>query len=256
MWPPLTDVNAVPLQVATGEQNMSIPPDYEAFIVAQAHAQGLKVFEFAQISPFDLLNQPLPTNPTRAWLTNYLNMWTGYVVAKGATAQTNGVDAFNLDWRGWWFDWTPYQSLFISAMTQAAQQLRVVYRGKIIFGLSEPFISGDPTLLSNIDWFLGDLITPTQINSTQNNNITIAMMNSIYAFWITQYAQVVGPTGPPILWLVGTQSHRNALCNSCVNGGYIDDNVGCTSDATSDCVQRTVQTDYSVQAIATEAALE
>jgi hypothetical protein len=252
----VVNVNAVPLQIETGELNMSIPPDYEASIVQQAHSLGLKVYEFAQVSPFDEQNQPFPTNPTQAWLSNFLNMWTSYVASRGAVAQANGVDAFDVDWRGWYFDWTPYRPMFIAGLIQAAQQARAVFSGKLILGLTEPFISNDPTLLSNVDWFLGDLISPTQINSTQNNNVSVSLMEPIYANWITQYAKVVGPNGPPILWQIGTESHRNALCNTCTNGGYIDDNVGCTANATSNCLQQTVQTDFSVQAIATEASLE
>src|SRR6266568_3304274 len=104
-----------------------------AWIVGAAKAAGLEVHEYMQVGGEDLNHVPLPTPPTSAWASAYLDAYTRFIVGRAALAQRDGIQAFQLDWDGgYWFDWTPLRDLFIAKMTAAAQQVRGVYSGKIL----------------------------------------------------------------------------------------------------------------------------
>lgn len=61
------------------------------------------------------------------------------------------MDAIQLDWGDYWVDMTPRRALFLQKMTAAAQAVRKVYGGRILFGVTAPWPS-DAALMSNVDW--------------------------------------------------------------------------------------------------------
>src|SRR2546425_2013330 len=129
-----------------------------AWIVGAAKAAGLAVHEYMQVGGEDLNHVPLPTPPTTAWASAYLDGYTRFIVNRAALAQSYGIQAFQLDWDGgYWFDWTPLRDLFIAKMTAAAQQVRRVYAGKILYGDVAPWISDDVDLMYSIGWFIGNM---------------------------------------------------------------------------------------------------
>jgi len=188
---------------------------------------------------------PLPTPPTRDWASAYLDAYTRFIVGRAAVAQSDGIQAFQLDWGAYWFDWTPYRDLFIAKMTAAAQQVRAVFSGKILYGAEAPWISNDPDLMNSIDWFIGDIFG-IQFTAADNENITVPQLREKYLAFITGLGNVLGPTKRPVVWHIYAQSHRDFLLNGWVEDGF----------CVSGCAQNAVRTDFSVQAIAYEAMLE
>jgi hypothetical protein len=216
-----------------------------AWIVAQARTFGLQVHEYRQIDILDRNNVALPTPPTQAWASNYLDAYTQYIVDRARVAQQNGVEAFQLDWGVYWFDWTPYKDLFISKMTSAAQQVRNVYAGKILYGQTAPWISGNTTLLNSIDWFVGDLFG-ISVTAGENANLTVPLLKQKYLNLMTGLANALGPIRKPMAWGVFAQSHRNYLLSGWVEDGF----------CVNGCIQQSIEIDFSVQAIVYEAFLE
>jgi FG-GAP-like repeat len=243
----VVDANANQLQFIYAVP-WSISDSEMAWIVAQARTFGLQVHEHRQINNVDMNNVPLPTTPTQAWASNYLDAYTQYIVDRARVAQQNGVEAFLLDWGVYWFDWTPYKDLFISKMTSAAQQVRSVYSGKILYGKVAPWISGNTALLNSIDWFVGELwgATINNMTSAENANLTVPLLKQKYLNLMTGLANALGPIRKPMAWGVFAQSHRNYLLNGWVEDGF----------CVNGCSQQSIQIDFSVQAIAYEAMLE
>src|SRR2546422_10912264 len=136
----LVDVNAAQLDFDL-TRRIEIPDAELAWIVGAAKAAGLEVHEYMQVSGEDLNYVPLPTPPTRDWASAYLDAYTRFIGGRAAVAQSDGIQAFQLDWGAYWFDWTPYRDLFIAKMTAAAQQVRAVFSGKILYGAEAPWIS-------------------------------------------------------------------------------------------------------------------
>jgi len=217
-----------------------------AWIVGVARAAGLEVHEYMQVGGEDLNHVPLPTPPTSAWASAYLDGYTRFIVNRAALAQRDGIQAFQLDWDGgYWFDWTPLRDLFIAKMTAAAQQVRGVYSGKILYGDVAPWISNDPDLMNSIDWFIGNIFG-IQFSPADNANITVPQLRQKYLDLITGLSNVLGATKRPVIWQLFAQSHRDYLLNGWVEDGF----------CVSGCAQNAVRTDFSVQAIAYEAMLE
>lgn len=240
----LEDVNAPTLQFSKWAR-WSISDSELSWIVAQANAYGLKVHEYRQINTHDSNEVPLPNPPTEAWATRYLDAYILYIVDRAQVAEQNGVEAFQLDWGVYWFDWTPYEALFISKMIDAAQQVRSVYSGKILYGFTAPWLSGDPVLLNSIDWFVGELFG-IELDATENANLSVPLLKQKYLDLMSALANALGPSRKPMAWQVFAQSHRNYLLTSWIEDGFCVDN----------CMQQTLQTDFSVQAIQYEAMLE
>ena len=240
----IVDINATQLQFINSVP-WSISDSEMAWIVAQARTFGLQVYEYRQINNVDMNNVPLPTAPTPAWASNYLDAYTHYIVDRARVAQHNGVEAFQLDWGVYWFDWTPYKDLFISKMTSAAQQVRNVYTGKILYGQTALWISGDPALLSNIDWLIGE-IAWIPMSQEENAKLTVPLIKQKYLDQIAALGRALGPNRKPMVWQLFEQSHRDWRLSGWVEDGF----------CVAGCMQQTIQIDFSVQAIAYEAFLE
>jgi len=240
----LVDVNAASLEFDL-TRRIEISDAELAWIVGAAKAAGLEVHEYMQIDGADVNYVPLPTPPTRDWASAYLDAYTRFIVGRAAVAQSDGIQAFQLDWGAYWFDWTPYRDLFIPKMTAAAQQVRAVFSGKILYGAEAPWISNDPDLMNSIDWFIGDIFG-IQFTAADNENITVPQLREKYLAFITGLGNVLGPTKRPVVWHIYAQSHRDFLLNGWVEDGF----------CVSGCAQNAVRTDFSVQAIAYEAMLE
>lgn len=241
----LDDTNAATLQFSKWAR-WSISDSELSWIIAQASAYGRQVHEYRQINVNDSNKVPLPNPPTQAWATKYLDAYIEYIVDRATVAEQNGVEAFQLDWGVYWFDWTPYQTLFVSKMINAAQQVRSVYSGKILYGTTAPWISGDPTLLNSIAWFIGDQFFAINVDATENTNLSVSLLKQKYLDLMSALANALGPGRKPMVWQVFAQSHRDYLLTGWIEDGFCVDN----------CMQQTLQTDFSVQAIQYEAMLE
>jgi len=241
----LVDVNAASLDFDL-TQRIEISDAELAWIVGAAQAAGLEVHEYMQVGGEDLNHVLLPTPPTSTWASAYLDAYTRFIVNRAALAQRDGIQAFQLDWDGgYWFDWTPLRDLFIAKMTAAAQQVRGVYSGKILYGDVAPWISNDVDLMNSIDWFIGNIFG-IQFSAADNANITVPQLRQKYLDLITGLSNVLGTTKRPVVWQLFAQSHRDYLLNGWVEDGF----------CVSSCAQNAVRTDFSVQAIAYEAMLE
>jgi hypothetical protein len=241
----LVDVNAALLDFDL-TRRIEIPDAELAWIVGAAKAAGLEVQEYMQISGEDLNHVLLPTPPTRAWASTYLDAYTRFIVNRAALAQSDGIQAFQLDWDGgYWFDWTPLRDLFIAKMIEAARQVRAVYSGKILYGDVAPWISNDVDLMNSIDWFIGN-IWGIQFSAADNANITVPQLREKYLTLIAGLGNTLGAAKRPVVWQLFAQSHRDYLLNGWVEDGF----------CVSGCAQNAVRTDFSVQAIAYEAMLE
>ncbi len=242
----LVDINAPTLQFRPWA-SWAISDSELSWIVAQANTFGLKVHEYRQVTNIDSNGVMLSNTPTLAWMTKYLDAYIPYIVDRAQVAEQNGVEAFELDWGVyWWGDWTPERvALFNSKMTEAAQQVRGVYSGIILSGQIASW-TYDQMLLNNIDWFIGDLFSNINVDSTENANLSVTMLKAKYLDRMSNLANAHGPSKKPVVWQVFAQSHRDYLLIHWIEDGFCVNN----------CMQNSLQTDFSVQAIQYEAMLE
>jgi len=229
----------------------SISDTEMAWIVGEANKVGVQIYEYRQVVETDVNNVVWSANPTLAEVTKFLDAYITYIVGRAVVAEQNGVAAFQLDYGYlYWPTWSPaMEMLFISKMVTAAQQVRAVYSGKIMYGQTNKLFNNVDEcalILKEIDVYIGDLTAANHIASNENSNPTVSMMKQKYLTAMSWYSNMMGTNKKPILWKMQAQSHRYYL-----RDGWIEDGF-----CVSGCMQNNVQIDFSVQAIAYEAMLE
>ena len=244
----LEDVDAAEFKILP-TASWSISAEEYKWINDQARAIGLKVHEYRQLVDGDLKNKPLSTSPTVAWATKFLDGYTKFIVDRAKEAESNGVEAFLLDWGVYWWSNTKdpeIKALLAQKMATAAHKVREVYSGKIMYGLlTNGYNTDDATLLEAIDLLI---INSWMINISEEDekNISVALLKQKYLELYQGLANAYGPKRKPAIFQVYAQSQRNWF-----KGGWVEDGF-----CTNNCEQYKVTVDFSIQAIAYEAMLE
>jgi hypothetical protein len=238
----LEDVNAAELRFLA-KDNWVSETDL-AWFVAEARAAGLNVYQGMTVGG-DSKHQPLPTNPSSVWLAKYLDAWTNYLVGQARVAQRHGIRALQLDWGSYWFDMKPWNSLYVSKMTDLARRVRSVFSGKIYLG--PLYIPSDPVLHKSIDWIYCGIVM--WISDEDNKSISVSVVKKWFLSNLVGLANLLGADAPPIVWGLNSGSHPKALL-----GKFLEDAFCVPSP--ENCSQRKIRTDFSIQAIAYEAVLE
>ena len=239
----MEDVNAAELRFLA--KDMWISDTDLAWIAAQARAAGLKLHEYICIGT-DAKHQPLPQNPSPEWAAKFFDAWTKFIVGRAVVAQRNGIEAITLDWSAYYLDLTSMNSLYVSKMTELARRVRRVFSGKTIVGTAYT-PSDASSLLKNIDWVCKGIFYG--ISSEENSQLSVSVVKKRTQEIIGWAAASLGADAPPMVWGLAPGSYRNYLL-----GGWLEDAFCVPSP--DDCSQRKVRTDFSVQAITYEAALE
>lgn len=248
----LVDTNSQTMKIQP-YASWSISPSELKWIVQQAKSFGLQVHDYRQLVDVDEKNNALPKKPTVAWLTKFFDAYIPFIVDRAKEAQAEGVEAFQLDWGVMWFDIAPEtnpgaKDLFITKMAEAAQQVRSVFSGKIIYGVFSPWHSIDSRIMGKIDWLYGALWQVQVIDDLRppSNNLNVEGLKQSYLGLMNLYSEFWGANPKPVVWSVYAQSQSNWFSSGWIEDGFCD----------STCSQKTVSIDFSLQAIAFEAMLE
>jgi hypothetical protein len=242
-WTRVVDCKADSLRLDTGD-GMGISDAELAWIVKQAKKAGFEVYELMSIASRDMNQVLMPKPPSLDFASRFLDAYKRFIVGQAALAQGLGIAAFRLDWGDYWFDWNPYKDLFLAKMTAAAKQVRNVYHGKIMCGNLAPDIEEtDDNFKSQFDW-LEQVYTLSGITEAENANITVSMLKEKLLNDFTGTAYKMGSVQKPVLMGLFVQSYHDFLVK-----GWVED----TEDTGE---QKKLRIDFSVQAIAYEAALE
>ena len=217
------------------------------WIAATAASRGLKVHLKMQIAGYRTGSRPPDPIPLD-WATRFLDAYSDYSVAQVKTAAAAGLEAYQLDFIGLtpYLNWSQQRELWLAKMKALADRLRSVFPGKIFYGQSNPYLI-DADLMSRIDWIeLDPAIYAYTFPPLDNDNLTVADVKArLLSIW-GGIAQQIGTARKPVRWLVFTQSHRNYLKSGWIEDGHCVDN----------CMQQSIRTDFSVQAVAYEAYFE
>ena len=244
-WATLKDATAAVPQLDL--PNPEIPNTEMAFIARKARQYGLKVFLHINIPSADMLGNPLPKPPTREWYAALLSSYTTFIVQRAKQAQKYGIEGLMLNNFDYEFDLAEYQDLVDAHLSSALQRVREVYDGKIILYDAWGFdVTSLQSVVPNVDYVLFNLGQPWLLTKRGNANLTPRKLVRKYNEQIDWIVSRYGPYQKPVVVRLFVQSHRNFLKN-----GWIED-----AFCVDDCIQRSVKTDFSVQAIAYEAAFE
>lgn len=238
----LNDINAAELRFV---EEMRLNDADLTWIVAQVKAAGLEYHNYLAVMG-DSKGRPLPSKPDPAWASRLMDAWTKFVIGRAVVAQRLGIEALALDWSAYGWEMTPELiAIYVPKMTVLAQRVRRVYSGKIMLGTA--YLPSDPVLLKSLDWV--HCPVGGWASEEENSRLDVALIKRNALIGIGACAATLGAAAPPVVWGMAASSHRNFFTQ-----GWVEDSFCVPSP--EDCSQRKIKTDFSVQALAFEAALE
>jgi hypothetical protein len=220
-----------------------------AFMATTASASGVDLWLDFQVSEADEQNVPLNTSPTPQWMDGFLDEWTNFVVQQATLAQKYGLKSIMINWGDFYLDIMPYQDIYASKLTAALSQVRNIFNGTVrLFNIVptpiDPSVYG--ALYSGVDWIQIDPYSPL-LTADENQNLSFGLVKQKFKEMFGNVAKDFAQFSKPLVLYTLIQSHRNFL-----ETGWIEDTPNCANG----CIETTLQTDFSVQAIAYEALLE
>ena len=234
-----------------------IPPSEVAFFVSEANMRNIKVVLAWQFTAVDIKGMPLPMGGTKtpAELRQMLASFHPLIVEQARVGQQIGLSGIYADWHAFWVSNLSsdpvLREIWIVEMMSIIADIKKVFSGKILYGANTAVI--DPRIAAVIDQFTLSLTVPYQsISASENGNLSVAMVKAAYLSSIQQAkaeydSQMAGSSiSVPINWVVSPQSKYNYFVEGWTEDGF----------CVNGCAQLNYMTDYSVQAIGIEAALQ
>ena len=233
------------------DQNYQIPESEVIFIIAEAKKRNLKVkwlwqFYFNDVKGNQAPDVGSPEFP--AFFKAAMDTWHVHVIKEAKLAQQYGIDGFYVDFQYFIPDFPQrsYWQYYIDKMYTIVSDVKGVYSGKIKYGLFDSraidsrFIGKVDAIQVNLGFYETSQDYVTKLN--------VQLLKDRYAAQISQlYTDTtLGKLGIPIEWLYSSASIDGAFVAGFVEDGFCVDK----------CMQLSLKTDFSVQAIGYEAALE
>ena len=229
--------------IAIDASAQSISDEDLAWMGQQAKSAGLKIRLNMQICGGDQFGKPLNILDAN-WLNQLFSTYQTYMLHEAQIAQSAGFEAMSLDWTDWSPDFTNYATTRDSFLVTLSTNIRKIYKGKL--WLYNTWIQPSTALLNSVDLLVLNISTPyPAVTASQNTNLSVGMLKLGYDNFFNSYYSKFG--SKPAMVVMQIQSHSTYFLT-----GWIED-AGCYGFGT--CAS-TLTTDFSVQAIGYEAALE
>ena len=254
IWTTSTDLN----NPATTDFNLK-------FLVDEAKKRQLEVFYSQQLEFADVKGNSLdPTTLTKENFRKVLDAYHVHIVRRARDAQQLGVAGIQVDWaypmltqilpRLPSYD-PEFRTMWLNEMSAIIDDIRAVFSGKLIINSIE--ISLDSKIAAKVDALS---ITPHFgtffVTADENKNLTVSLLKGRYKSTIQQiYLDISSQTNStsinlPVIWHIQVQSKYDYYVTGWTESVY------CVISGSNPCLQKTYATDFSVQAIGTEALLE
>ena len=230
------------------KSTMQISDSEMTFLVSEATKKNLKVFVTLQFSAYDLNGKTLPfgTKIPTATLQSMLASYKKWAVEYATFSQSIGVSGFSSDWNAFFVapDTAAYNEAYMASMLDITKSIKAVFKGKIVYGENNNLV--DSRFEGYVDYLKMMLANPNPtLTDAENKNLTVAAIKDRYTSQIANYYQY-GPVNIPVIFDVLVESKYDFFVNGWTEDGFCVNN----------CIQNTYVTDFSVQAIGIEAALE
>lgn len=219
------------------------------YIVNEAKKRNIKVFLALQFTSVDSKGNSLSNdNISPTLLTKMLNSHKKTIVDYTAYGETIGLSGVSLDWNAFWIsNMTEHGELWATSMVTIANAIRSNFSGTITYGqIGWPFY--DKRIYDVVDELhIGvTQVTENWLTINEHANISVALLKEKYSALIKQVAQNLNNTTKPVIFEILVQSRSDYFLNGWTEDGFCVNN----------CIQNSYMTDFSIQAIGVEAALE
>ena len=225
------------------------------FIVKTAHEVGIKVHWRNQLQAIETSKGVFPPEGSEINVKKFIPAYKAYMADRASLFQRIGVDSMDIDCS---FCWTyqmsqaNWDSLWLPTLAEVAATTKKTYNGKTsIFGNS--YNDKYTDLLKNIDTVNIHLGVP-QFSQEELSKLSVSSYRSKLASF-RSLVNTIDSLGKNVSFLFGVQPFKRHL----IDMSYLEA-TQCTDISNwgvgSECIQRTIDPDFSVQAIAYEAILE
>lgn len=261
---------------------LQIPLDMHTFIIQEAKKRNIKVYWTWQFHLSDINNNLAVTDGKvtfdmfkRIMATHRATMleWAQY-------NQENGVTGMSVDAHTTYFNFQDpaIEAYYVQEISRLIDDIRKIFKGTLIYGVSENTQKYYSEIYSKVDMLHVNVLMPT-MDSGDMKNVPVTVEN--VKKWVScsiehkyQRLQEKISLGlntcnnyvagakfvnekklPPVMLDISIQSRDKYLQEGWVEDGFCVS--GKNSDGSSNsCIQETYKTDFSLQALAIEAALQ
>ena len=233
----------------------SITDEDLEFAVKTAHAAGIKVHWRNQLQAMETAKGLVPLEGTEANIIKFIPAYKTYMAERVSLLQRIGVDAMDIDCSFCWtykISQSSWNTYWLPTLAEVAATTKKTYTGKtsIFANVSN---TSSTELLKNID-IVNVYLGGQQFTEVELTNLSVASYRAKLANFQSQIL-TLDSLGKIVSIVFGVQPFRRHL----IDGNFLEA-TQCTDITNwgvgSECVQRTIQPDFSVQAIAYEAILE
>lgn len=250
------DINKIPWQLE--KSSMQIPETELAFFIVEAKKRGLKVYLGWQMYVSDVLGNSYSYNGdyTTEQMTNVMLGHRELMRYLSDFAAVTGVDGLAVDWQAFnplnlWQD--NIKEIYISQLSSTIDLIKSKFNGKLILGYNG-VVFPDSRLISKVDVARVGLFA--NVSEEENANLTVSLLKERFRNRLQVDYSLIGnlrDINPNIKFdlQASIQSRDKYFVNGWVEDGF------CVAGGIGDpCIQRTYITDFSVQALGTEAMLQ
>jgi hypothetical protein len=224
-----------------------IPESQLTFFVSEAKKRNIKVYLVWQFCPCDVNGRVLTSSVTETQMKQILDTWHSHAVELAKYAESIGIAGLSADWNAYNpSNYLDYRELWVTSLASTIDDIRKNFTGKITFGSSViPVI--DSRILSKVDAIHLPLAGLPMLSANENNNLSVSLLRDKFAQTIFYYSLIFSEfPNLPVVFDIMSQSKYDFFVTGWSEDGFCINN----------CIQRTYATDFSVQAIGVEAALQ
>lgn len=250
---------------------IGLPDSDLKFIVEEANKRNLEVFYSHQFDYSDLKGKTLSQNlsagtlvkiATKEEFRKTLDAYHVLIVNQARFAQQIGLAGMQVDWSYPVItqilpdlaNYDPeFREMWLQEMYLIIDDMRAVFSGTLVIGAVATTL--DSKIAAKID-AMSTTINIGGITVEENNSLTVAFLkNKVKSVIQQKYSEISRQLNSttislPMMWRVQVQSKYDYYVTQWSETGY------CVISGSDPCIQRSQKTDFSVQAIGTEASLE
>jgi hypothetical protein len=231
---------------SVSRSDWQIPEKALTAIVAEAKKRNIKVFLAWQFSGYDNKGTFLPVNQnlTSSELQKMIDSHQKNIVDVAKYAQTIGISGIALDWNAYWVpNIYDHIELYATSMVTIAKEIKQNFNGILTYGqIGMPIY--DARIFEMVDEL--HLSLTTTLTNAENANISVGLLKDKFIDSINQLSQQLPNTTKPVIWEIAVQSRDKYFTEGWIEDGFCVNN----------CIQNNYVTDFSIQAMGVEAALE
>ena len=233
-----------------------------AFFANAIHAAGMKIIMQNQIQGMidDSFNAYRPADTLENY-QKWFSAYQAYIVERATYFQSIGIDVWEIGCGACMFGdqgdgSVDAVSIFSQEYIKTLANMRKAFSGKtIMYGVN--WLYKLPELLDKVD-FIGVGIWFNPFTESESSTVTVESFKAVIQNegWVSNIS-FLDKFQKSILINIGVQSRTNAL----MLPGYLEEagcvgNMGDLQASSSNCVQKGMQPDFSLQAIVYEASME